>query len=128
MGGGDEGGEVGCFGGVGGLFFGEDLLEAVRVIGDEAVDTEIDEGANFFGVVGGPRDDAEAGLVKLGYVDGGGGAEERSVNWGESGAEGVVGLGVGVGGGEEEEVWVLVIHRWHGGEEGRGEGGGTDGG
>ena len=54
-----------------GFFFGEDLLEAVGIVGDDAVDAEIDEGADFFGVVGGPGDDAEAGFVELGDVDGG---------------------------------------------------------
>ena len=33
-----------------------------------------DESADFFGVVGGPGDDLEAGLVELGYVDCGVGA------------------------------------------------------
>jgi len=50
------------------------LLEAVGVVGDDAVDAEVDEGAYFFGVVGGPGDDLETGLVELGYVDGGVGA------------------------------------------------------
>ena len=58
---------VGGFG-VRGFFFGEDLLEAVGVVGDDAVDAEVDEGADFFGVVGGPGDDFEASLVELGYV------------------------------------------------------------
>ena len=38
MGGYDEGGEVRGVCGVGGFFFGEDALEAVGVVGDEAVD------------------------------------------------------------------------------------------
>jgi hypothetical protein len=46
-----------------GFFFGEDLLEAVGIVGDEAVDAEIDESADLFRVVGGPGDDAEAGFV-----------------------------------------------------------------
>ena len=66
-----------------GFFFGEDLLEEVGVVGDEAVDAEVDEGADLFGVVGGPGDDAEAGSVEFGYVDGGVGAEEGRVE-GES--------------------------------------------
>ena len=61
MGGDDEGGEVGGGFGVRGFFFGEDLLEAVGVVGDDAVDAEVDEGADLFGVVGGPGDDVEAG-------------------------------------------------------------------
>ena len=71
MGGDDEGAEVVGGFGMCGFFFGEDFLEAIGVVGDDAVDAEVDEGADFFGVVGGPRDDAEAGFVELGYVDGG---------------------------------------------------------
>ena len=107
MGGDDEGGEVGGGFGVRGFFFGEDLLEAVGVVGDDAVDAEVDEGADFFGVVGGPGDDAEAGFVEFGYVDGGVGAEEGGVVGGERGGVCAVGFGVGVGGGEECEEGVL---------------------
>ncbi len=91
MGGDDEGAEVGGGFGVGGFFFGEDLLEAIGVVGDDAVDAEVDEGADFFGVVGGPGDDAEAGFVELGYVDRGIGAEDggvvraRAWGWGRRG-------------------------------------------
>ena len=64
MGGDVEGAEVGGGFGVRGFFFGEDLLEAVGIVGDDAVDAEVDEGADFFWVVGGPGDDFEAGLVE----------------------------------------------------------------
>ena len=71
MGGAGEGGEVGGFGRVRGFapLTGEDLLEAVGVVGDDAVDAEVDEGADFFGVVGGPGEDFEAAaLWSSGYV------------------------------------------------------------
>src|ERR1700758_3424621 len=110
MGGDDEGAEVSGGFGVRGSFFGEDLLEAVGVVGDDAVDAEVDEGADFFRVVGGPRDDAEAGFLEFGYVDGGVGAEDGGVVGGESGGGGVVGFGVGVGGDEECQAGVLVLH------------------
>src|SRR6266566_3773328 len=122
MGGDVEGAEVGGGFGVCGFFFGEDLLEAVGVVGDDAVDAEVDEGAHFFGVVGGPGDDFEAGLVELGYVYGGVGAEESGVDGRERGGGGVVGFGVGVGGGEECEVGIL-----HGGLLGVGDAGGEEG-
>ena len=123
MGGDDEGAEVVGGFGVRGFFFGDDFLEAVGVVGDDAVDAEVDEGADLFGVVGGPGHDAEAGFVELGYVDGGIGAEEGSVIGGEDGSLRAVGFGVGVGGGEESEVGV----GWHGEEKGRYESGGSDG-
>src|SRR5712691_8237777 len=100
MGGDVEGGEVGGGFGVRGFFFGEDLLEAVGVVGDDAVDAEVDEGSDFFGVVGGPGDDFEAGFMELGYVDGWVGAEESGVVGGERGGGGAVGFGVGGSGGE----------------------------
>ena len=115
MGGDDEGAEIiGCFG-VCGFFLGEDLLEAVGVVGDDAVDAEVDEGAHPGGIVGGPGDDAEAGFVEIRYVDRGIGAEEGGVNGGEDGSLRAVGFGVGVGGGEESEVGALAIHWRHGG-------------
>src|SRR5277367_226479 len=111
-----EGGEVSGVGWVVGGFFFDDLLEDVGVVGDDAVDAEVDEGAHLCRVVGGPWDDFEAGFVELGYVDGGVGAEESGVNGRERGGEGAVGFGVGVGGGEESEVGIL-----HGGLLGGGE-------
>src|ERR1700728_487423 len=106
MGGDVEGAEVGGVLGVGGFFFGDDLLEDVGVVGDDAVDAEGDEGAHLCGVVGGPGDDFEAGGVELGYVDGWVGGEEGGVEGGERGSGGAVGFGVGGGGGHEAEVWV----------------------
>ena len=107
-----------------GFFFGENLLEAVGVVGDDAVDSEVDEGADLFGVVRGPGDDAEAVLVKFGDVDRGVGAEDGGVDGGERGGRGAVGFGVGTGCGEEAEVGVGGRH---GEEEGRGEGSGSHG-
>jgi hypothetical protein len=101
MGGDVEGAEVGGGFWVCGFFFGEDLLEAIGVVGDDAVDAEVDEGADFFGVVGGPGDYLEAGFVEFGDVDGGIGAEDGGVDGGEgggapaiarSGQEGRIGL------------------------------------
>src|ERR1700761_6721727 len=106
----DEGVQVVAGFGMRGFFFGDNFLETVGVVGDDAVDTEIDEGADFFGVVGGPGNNAEAGLVELGYVDGGIGAEKGGVDGGEDGSLRAVGFGVGVGGGEESEVGVLGLH------------------
>ena len=106
MGGAGEGGEVGGFGRVRGFFFGEDLLEAVGVVGDDAVDAEVDEGADFFGVVGGPGEDFEAGFVELGYVDRSVGAEDSGVVRGERGCWRAMGFGVRVGGGEEAEIGI----------------------
>jgi hypothetical protein len=57
----------------------EDGLEAVGVVGDDAVDVEGEEGAEFGGVVGGPGDYFESGFLKLAYVDGGVGAEDGVV-------------------------------------------------
>ena len=95
--------------GVRGFFFGEDLLEEVGAVGDDAVDAEVDEGAHLCGVVGGPGDDLEAGFVELGYVDGGVGADEGGVDGREDGSLGAVGLGVGVGCGHESEEGVLTF-------------------
>src|SRR5260370_1175978 len=95
-GGGEWGGSVFCSGGcggglgVGGFSFGECLVGGVGVVGDEAVEGEVDEGGDFFGVVGGPGDDLEAGSVEFGYVDCGVGAEEGGVVGGECGGGGSV--------------------------------------
>jgi hypothetical protein len=124
MGRGDEGGEVGGFGGVRSFLFGEDLLEAVRVVGDEAVDAEVDERADFFGVVGGPGDDTETGFVKFGHVDGGVGAKDGRVDGRERGRGRAVSSGVGVGCGEEAKIGFGCRHSE---EEDRSEGGGSDG-
>ncbi len=103
VGGDVEGGEVGGGFGVGGGFLLEDGLEDVGAVGDDAVDAEVDEGAHFGGVVGGPGDDFESGGVELRDVDGRVGAEEGGVDRREDGSERAVGLGVGVGGGHEGE-------------------------
>ena len=50
--------------GAGAAGFGDDLLEEVGAIGDDAVDVEVDEPAHGCGVVGGPGDDADALLVQ----------------------------------------------------------------
>src|ERR1700733_1403591 len=118
-----EGAEVVGGFGMRGLLFGEDLLETVGVVGDDAVDTEIDEGADLFRVVGSPGDDAEASFVEFCYVDGGVGAEQSGVNGRERGGERAVGFGMGVGGGEQSEVGV----GGHGEQEGRGGSGGSGG-
>ncbi len=93
-----------------GFFFSEDLLKAVRIVGDEAVDTEVDEGADFFRVVSGPGDDAEAGFLELGYVDRGVGPEYGGVDGRERRSRGAVGFGVGVGCGEEAQIGVGGRH------------------
>jgi len=56
-------------GGSGGALFGEDFLEEIGAVGDEAVDTETDDGAHLVRVVGGPGDDTDAGALESGDRD-----------------------------------------------------------
>ena len=95
--------ELGGVGGGGCAGFLQDGLEDVGAVGDDAIDVQREECAHRLGIVGGPGDDAEAGLLEFGDVDCGGRAEERGVLRGEHGGGSTVSLGVGAGGGHQAE-------------------------